>query len=145
MDAIRIHRAALNALERHARAAFPQECCGALLGPGAGAEHTVLRGIELENENRADPEHHFRISAATLLRTEREAEAHGLTVLGFYHSHPTEAAAPSPHDREQAWPGYVYVIIPAPAGAPGPPRAWRLDPDRARFHELRVLVEEEMV
>ena len=38
------------------------------------------------------------------------AEA-GLTVLGFYHSHPDHPARPSETDRRHAWPYYSYVIV----------------------------------
>jgi proteasome lid subunit RPN8/RPN11 len=75
----------------------------------------------------------FVIPAREVLRVEKEAEASGLYVVGFYHSHPSGTAKPSPSDLEQAVPGYIYLIV-----ADGEVRAWQLRDDRVAFTEVEI-------
>ena len=120
-------------LRREAGLTGPAECCGALIGLATGAEIEIRTLIPVAN---AALDHaSFLIDAATVLRLERQAACAGMQVVGFYHSHPTTAAQPSPTDLELAVPGYVYVIIDV---ARGSIRCWRLHDDRSGFHELRV-------
>ncbi|HET9982355.1 MAG TPA: M67 family metallopeptidase [Longimicrobiales bacterium] len=136
---IRVVRAALDELLRQARAAYPRECCGALLGRENGGERLVLRVAGVANAD-AEPRRGYLIEAEEVRRLEAAADAEGLVVLGFYHSHPDHPAVPSARDRESAWPWYSYVIVPAAAGAVGPPRAWRLaeGADGVREEEMPV-------
>jgi desampylase len=116
-------------LRRHAAVALPAECCGALIGEVVGGCIEVRTGIPLAN----DAPDHYEIDAATVLRLERQAEHTGYHVVGFYHSHPSSPPVPSETDLLHAVPGYVYLIVSAPAGCL---RAWRLRDDRSEFAEL---------
>lgn len=105
-----------------ARAAAPTECCGVLLGldgrivdavPGRNVAETPRTRYQL------DPQDHFNA-----IRAARRA---GLQVVGFYHSHPHSAAAPSETDLAEAnYPGYLYVIV-GLAGSEPEMRGFRLD------------------
>ena len=123
----------LAGLRREAGLTGPAECCGALIGLATGEEIEIRTLIPVANT--ALDHSSFLIDAATVLRLERQAACAGMQVVGFYHSHPTTAAQPSPADLERAVPGYVYVIIDVPRGSI---RCWRLHDDRSGFHELRV-------
>jgi desampylase len=123
----------LAGLRREAGLTGPAECCGALIGLAHSEEVEIRTLIPVANTAR-DP-FSFLIDAATVLRLERQATCAGMQVVGFYHSHPTTSAEPSPTDLELAIPGYVYVIIDV---ARGSIRCWRLRDDRSGFHELRV-------
>jgi desampylase len=114
-------------LRRHAAAALPAECCGALIGVLAGGRAEIRTLIPLPG---IAPDRYF-IDAGTVLRLERQAQCTGLAVVGFYHSHPHGAATPSPTDLELAVPGYIYVIV-----GEGCVRAWKLRDDRTAFTEL---------
>jgi desampylase len=121
-------------LRRHAAAALPAECCGALIGT-LGPAVTAVRALIPLTNTAADPDR-YHIEAATVRRLERQAARAGLHVVGFYHSHPRGSATPSGTDLELACPGYLYVII---APADGELRAWRLQDDRSGFAELVLL------
>src|SRR5690349_22649570 len=43
-------------------------------------------------------------------RLEDEADARGLTLVGYYHSHPDSPAIASVYDRDHALPRFVYII-----------------------------------
>jgi proteasome lid subunit RPN8/RPN11 len=138
--------AALHSLRAQARAAYPEECCGALLGCNGGGDgrdpREIVRPVPLPNDwDAAGRDRRYLIGSDAVHRLELEAERDGLELIGFFHSHPDHPAVPSAFDREQAWPWYSYVIIPVIEGVPGTARTWRLADDRSGFAEdsLRIL------
>jgi proteasome lid subunit RPN8/RPN11 len=125
----------LAAVGAHARAAYPEECCGALLGPapcGTDAPREVVRAVPVANA-AAGARGRFLIPAGVVRALEREAARAGLAVLGFYHSHPDGHPIPSRADREAAWPWYSYLIVAVSAEGAGEARSWRLADDRGAF------------
>jgi proteasome lid subunit RPN8/RPN11 len=121
-------------LRRHAAAALPAECCGALIGAIHRDRREIRTMIPLANQ-AVGPDR-YSIDARTVLRLERQAACIGLSVIGFYHSHPGGAALPSATDLEHACPGYLYLIV---AAGGLDLRAWRLRDDRHGFAELVLL------
>lgn len=111
------------ALQHEAERAWPLECVGALLGQG----DELLLALPLEN-CAEDRRFHFEIAARDYLAVEREAEARGLCLRGFYHSHPHGPAEPSAEDARHAQQGQCTVIIPVHEGVASSPRAFRFDP-----------------
>ncbi|MBC8098195.1 MAG: Mov34/MPN/PAD-1 family protein, partial [Armatimonadetes bacterium] len=67
------------------------------------------------------------------MRLEDQADARGLTLVGYYHSHPNSPAIPSVYDRDHALPNFVYIITSVMQGTAVDMRVWRLTPDRAAF------------
>jgi len=136
---IRVPAPTLDGLRDAARAAYPHECCGALLGRrregDGGDSRDVVRHVALANTWDGARHRRYLIAGRSVLELERLAEREGLELIGFYHSHPDHAATPSSFDQEHAWPWYTYVIVAAQPGAAGPVRAWRLADDRSAFHE----------
>lgn len=96
-----------------ARAAYPGECCGILLGKiGENGKIEVLETREAHNQIQgAQKSAHFRVDPLFLYQVEREIEGSGIEVIGFYHSHPDCAAVPSDEDYENMVPGLIYVIL----------------------------------
>ena len=123
----------LAGLRREAGATAPAECCGALLGV-RGRDNLEIRTL-IPVPNGASDHFSFLIDAPTVLRLERQATCAGMQVVGFYHSHPTTGAEPSPTDLENAVPGYVYLIVDV---ARSRVRCWQLRDDRSGFHELDI-------
>jgi proteasome lid subunit RPN8/RPN11 len=122
-------RAAYDAVLDHARADAPLEACGAFLGERVeredgeenGYERAVRRVTAVRRvPNVADaPRIRYELDPETTLAVFDEAEATGLEVVGFYHSHPSGPSHPSATDREHArWPGRVYVVASLAARPP---------------------------
>jgi proteasome lid subunit RPN8/RPN11 len=128
---IKLPQRVVAGLRRHAVAALPAECCGALVGLSAPSQLEVRAAIPVVNEERAVDR--YSIDARVVLHLERQAAAAGVRLLGFYHSHPEGPAAPSQVDVELACPGYLYLIIQPQHGTL---RGWRLRDDRLGFTEL---------
>ncbi len=125
----------LEAIRAHGTAAFPYECCGALIAAG----EVVVEAFALDNTTDGEPRRRFRIDPRDYLAAEKRARGLGGSVVGFYHSHPNAPARPSAYDLEHAWPNLLYVIVSVVDGAPDDLTAWWLRDDRSGFDEVAVL------
>jgi cysteine synthase B len=118
----------------HGREAYPDECCGALVGHGA-AVSDVLR---LPNTTEEGPRRRFLVRPSDYRDAEAYAGRRGAELLGFYHSHPDHPGRPSQYDLEHAWPSFAYVIVSVRDGEPKEVTAWQLKEDRSAFEEMDV-------
>jgi proteasome lid subunit RPN8/RPN11 len=115
-------------IEREGAAAYPNECCGILIGVETDGRRTVERLQAVDNSFEAGEQYHrFSITPKTLMQADKAAGDEGKLVLGFYHSHPDHPARPSEYDREHAWPFYSYVIVSIAKGQPVDMTSWLLD------------------
>jgi cysteine synthase B len=118
-------------IKAHGARAYPDECCGALIGAG----DRVVEAVPLSNSQSRNRERRFLIDAAAYRQAEARAAEVGGALIGFYHSHPDHPAMPSAFDLEHAWPNLSYPIVSVQAGRPEELRSWRLSPDRSGFVE----------
>lgn len=133
--ALAVSAADMDAIGRHAVRTYPEECCGFLLGEDRGGTTRVDRVVPAANERQDSRHNRFVMSPETVLAAHKEARAAGLSVVGYYHSHPDHPAEPSEFDREHAWPGLSYLIVAVRRGQVDRARSWRLRDDRERFAE----------
>jgi len=133
---ITFERAAYDAIIRHAEGGVPEEVCGVLAGSFDADRSTVETAHPTANV-ADDPRTRYAIDPAELLTTVERVEAGGLSVIGFYHSHPTGGPNPSETDVARAtWGGYSYVIC-ALDGAPFV-GSWRWNAAEACFEREAV-------
>ena len=100
-------QAARETMLEFARAAFPREACGLLLGDRKRIE-AATQAINVHPE----PLRHFEIDPASLIAAHKAAREGGPQVLGYWHSHPNGLAAPSDVDRAHAsGEGRVWAIV----------------------------------
>ena len=130
---VRMAREAAEAIREEAARAYPEEGCGALLGP---AEAAVSETVPLANREETAPRTRFTVSPLDYLAAEDRAEARGLKLLGFWHSHPDHPARPSPTDRAYAWPGLLTLVIGVERGDPGEMTAWEVAGQEEPFRQL---------
>jgi len=119
---------------------YPNECCGALLGrdAGDGEQREILNVFPLVNQREDSPQNRFSVSSRDVIAAERAANAQGLSVVGWYHSHPDHPARPSEYDREHAWQWYSYIILSVQKGLAREMKSWRLREDRTKYDEQEV-------
>ena len=122
---------AREAMRAHAAAAYPHECCGALLV----RDGIVVEAFPLPNTTGEEAARRFLVGPADYRLAEARARQQGADLAGFYHSHPDHPARPSPHDLEHAWPNLLYVILSVERGQPAAITGWRLRDDRTAFDE----------
>ena len=125
-------------------AAYPNECCGILIGRDQPqADGSVWRIVErLEPmANVFDPQQQrrrFAVDPLALMKAEKSAAESGRLVLGFYHSHPDHPAQPSEFDRQHAWPFYSYIIVSIASGRPVDLTSWLLDDQTETFFRQEI-------
>ncbi len=126
------------AMERHAQGAYPDECCGFLLGNSqqSGTHRTILDIEPTPNEYDGERRHRFVIGPDELRAIERRLEGTDREVVGFYHSHPDHPARPSLFDQEHAWPWWTYLVLSVTASGVPAIGAFELDPESGSFHEV---------
>ena len=130
-----IRRQQVDEIRQHGARAYPNECCGALLGVGGESGEKVVRVlVPLDNRRQGEAARtRFLLTADDYRTAERTAREQRLEIVGFYHSHPDHPAEPSAYDREHAWPWYSYVVVRVAGGAPQEITSWVLADDRSQF------------
>ena len=126
---LRLPGALADEIRRHGEAAYPAECCGAMVGRVEGAAKAVLRLSPAVNRRTDDP-HRYLIASDDLRRLEHEVRKAGQEIVGYYHSHPDHPARPSAFDAEHAWPWYSYLIVRIDGGRGADMASWVLDDER---------------
>ena len=139
---LRLPKNELSELKRYAEAAYPNECCGVLLGVRVGADREVRQTVPCANAARF-PRTTYEIAPKELIAILRGARERKLEAVGFYHSHPDHPARWSPTDLELAhWIGCSYVIVSLENGAVNQVDSFLLSGTR---EESKAFVAEEMV
>ncbi|MDQ2943761.1 MAG: M67 family metallopeptidase, partial [Candidatus Dormibacteraeota bacterium] len=103
---------------------------------GSVSEVRRARNIIVERARdryEIDPRDHIRI--------QRAADADGLDIVGYYHSHPDHPAQASRFDTERAWAGYVYLIVSVHEGKPANANGFVADNDGGPFRPEPLVVD----
>ena len=135
---IEITAAVFRAMEGHAREAFPEECCGFLLGR-LSEPRRVEEAKRAKNVAVAERTRRYEIDPLELLHADDDARTRGLDLVGIYHSHPNHPAAPSEFDRSRASLWYAYVIVGVTDGTARMITAWRLDETSEQFLQEEIV------
>jgi proteasome lid subunit RPN8/RPN11 len=127
---ITLETKAQQTIVQDAVSAYPNECCGFLLGyEDENGRRIITEALVVNNAKEGDKKRRFVIAPQDYLQAEEYAEAHNQILLGVYHSHPDHPAVPSEHDRAAAQPFFSYLIISVNDRQPGFIRSWRLNND----------------
>ncbi len=122
---------------------YPNEGGGFLLGTPNGDSVQINEIIQIDNVFEAEEQYHrYAMTPQDWMRLEDEADARGLSLVGYYHSHPNARAIPSVYDRDHALPNFVYIITQVNEGKAAEQRVWRLQNDRSQFDEQELVVRE---
>lgn len=146
---LRISAELAERIRRQGVETYPHECCGALLGRDASSDarqaspREILEMFPLVNRREDSPRNRFSVAPLDVIEADKAAEALGLDVVGWYHSHPDHPAKPSEYDREHAWPWYSYIIVSVRAGVEQEMTSWRLNDDRAGYSEETIEIRTE--
>ena len=111
------------AIVSHARAEYPNESCGLIVGDRATADGG--RALRYEpTRNKAASPYRYEIDPADLLRLTIETDDADEVFWGIVHSHVRSPAVPSPTDIGLAfYPDALYLLV---SLADETVRAWRI-------------------
>jgi proteasome lid subunit RPN8/RPN11 len=105
---VRLTVAAQQAIERGTNASWPREMVAALGGRRCADVVLVEQVVPFPTAGEHDS---FLVPPASFLDAERRIRRAGGRWLGFVHSHPGGAAAPSARDRAELWRACVQMIV----------------------------------
>lgn len=132
---ILVEPAHLKAIADAAEAAYPNECCGLLVGTGRRPVRVtrIVPAANLAGRNRFELDPRVRLAAERSLRGTAER------VVGHYHSHPDGSALPSPTDLAEAWePELIWLIVGVAEGQVIQMLTHRLDRDGGRSRPVAL-------
>ncbi|MCH8908401.1 MAG: M67 family metallopeptidase [Candidatus Heimdallarchaeota archaeon] len=136
---IQIPKSEIRKIKAHAEEAFPEECCGILIGRYEDNQANVSEARRMRNTNGGSKLNRYNIDPMELVRLEDELDDLGLLMLGIYHSHPDHPSRPSKYDLERAWPNLSYAVLSVESGQAVKLTSWRLDGDNSVFKEENIL------
>ena len=121
-----------DALVAHARAEYPNEACGLIVGDGPAAEGGLALRFEPTRNTAASP-YRYEIAPDDLYRIIVDADDADEAIWGIVHSHTHTPAVPSPTDVGLAfYPDALYVLVSLsddeadPVTGERSVRAWRI-------------------
>lgn len=114
-------------IESWARAGYPEETCGLLIGRANGTEVEVQDAVRARNLDVERARDRYELDPQDYLAADRRARGAGLEIVGVWHSHPEHPARPSPTDLERGWAGWSYVIVSVTRAGVQELRSWRLE------------------
>ncbi len=108
---IRIEPEPWAAMVAHASQAYPDECCGAMLGAVEDGRKVVREALPLENAFEGVQATRYQLRPEDLLAADAAARRHGMDLIGIYHSHPDCDAYFSETDLKNSCPWYSFVVL----------------------------------
>jgi proteasome lid subunit RPN8/RPN11 len=125
---VKIRRAEADAIAAQARAGYPHEVCGVLVGTARDGVVQVSRVVPVTNRETERPAVRYQIAPEDLIAVQRAARADTLDIVGYFHSHPDHPARPSETDRriaaEGLSDGVVHVVCGVAGGRETVATAW---------------------
>jgi len=129
-----LDRALQQRIFEHLKLTYPNEGGGFLLGTQTGESVNIADVISINNVfEESEQYHRYAMTPLDWARLEDQADERGLSLVGYYHSHPDSPAIPSIYDRDHALPHFSYLITQVQDRQAVDMRAWRLRPDRTEF------------
>lgn len=141
----------LGPIARHARARYPQECCGLVLADAQG----TLRFVPIDNvagtrsaaeTSARTPRDGYVMDPAQVLSALSEVEEAGGRLYAIVHSHPDVGAYFSAEDRRMAlgggdeplWPGVQYLVVSVRGGVVDDAGVYTWNAARRDFDEQKI-------
>ena len=110
IERVNLPAALVAQIEDEARAAYPRECCGLLVGERCGDRVHVF--LAHPAANVAEGDDRFEIDPQTQFTLLHALRGTGRAIVGCYHSHPDGFAEPSQSDRlSAAETDFLWLIV----------------------------------
>src|SRR3954468_7914972 len=145
MNAIVLSKSTAKQIESEGVAAYPNECCGILIGKEKDGRRVVERLAPMKNVfDSGEQYHRFSIDPLAQIEAEKSADEAGQVVLGYYHSHPDHPARPSEYDRTHVppWSFYSHIIVAIEKGQPCAMTCWVFNGKSEQCDQREITQEE---
>lgn len=130
----------LQRIAESAEHAYPEECCGLLIGrDDGGARIAVTRVAASRNVAEGRERDSFEVDPKLRFDLMRELNGGPERIVGHYHSHPGHPARPSARDAAMVFePDLVWVIVSVEDGRADRVTAHAFDTERGGFREIPI-------
>ncbi|MFA4015006.1 MAG: hypothetical protein RUDDFDWM_000072 [Candidatus Fervidibacterota bacterium] len=141
-----ISLSAYTRIKEHSLLAYPNECCGLLIGCKQGDSiWGITKAFPTKNVHSECKHSRYEIEPSAILMAHMGAKAQGLEWIGVYHSHPNVPPIPSQTDGQLAWAGLIYIVTSVSNGKMTSMKAWLYvgDSDNSSingFRELNMII-----
>lgn len=141
---IALSPAAAAVMRQAAAEAYPEECCGLLVGWTTSRGTIVIdEAIACANVAAVDRRRRFEVDPAARFRLLRALRPADRAMVGHYHSHPDAPAVPSAYDRAMAFePHLVWLILTVTTDGAGAIAAFRAPMADGDFTPLALRIGE---
>ena len=121
-----------------AEAAYPEECCGLLVGRQEEAGIFRVSRVEASRNLAANGrKERFEVDPRLRFDLMRGLAGGRQRIIGHYHSHPDHPVEPSDRDLEMAWePELVWLIVAVENGKAVGTSAFFLDKEGRRWRQI---------
>ncbi len=136
---IRIESAPWEQMVAHARATYPNECVGAMLGSTGESGKVVKAAMALENSFAGAQAARYELRPQDLLRADKEARGRNLELIGIYHSHPDCDAYFSETDLKNSCPWYSFVVLSIREGNFDHANSWLPDAEQTKAEREELI------
>jgi len=136
---IQIEKQPWEQMVSHARSTYPNECCGAMLGPVDGDRKVVTQAIPLENAFQGRQQTRYELRPEDLQRADEQARRLQLKLIGIYHSHPDCDAYFSETDLKNSCPWYSFVILSIRKGELDHANSWLPDLEQTHAEKEEII------
>lgn len=129
----------------HGEEAYPEECCGVMIGNYDNNLAIVQEARRMRNVNEGTKNTRYTIDPLALMKLEDELDLKELQILGIYHSHPNHPAKLSETDFEFAWPNLSYAVLTVTKSKAKEMTSWRLEmngSEKVKFIHEEIQLEE---
>ena len=133
-----INQKEIETIKGFVKNAYPDECCGLLVGKVTGEEKEVVEVHALTNLNTERSKDRYEVDPAEYMKVDRDVAARKLDIVGIYHSHPDHPSKPSEFDAGRAWEGYSYLIIAIANGKEFEMKSWIFHDSTKTFEEEEI-------
>ena len=123
----------------HARATYPNECCGAMLGSVSDGQKRVVEAMPLENAAAGPQRERYELRPEDLLKADREARGRKMDLVGIYHSHPDCGAYFSETDLKNSCPWYSFVVLSIQKGEFDHANSWLPNADQTAAEKEELI------
>lgn len=132
---LELPRGVLDSIIQEVKKAYPNECCGLLIGHRDDAHKNVVNLLPITNINQSRMQDRYEMDTKELEAADKFARQESQEIVGIYHSHPDHPSRPSTFDRERAWPVYSYLIIAVENGVSFEAQSWVMEDWEGEFQE----------
>ena len=141
---VHITAAGLQHIRDHAESAYPQECCGLLIGRTDNDGDILIAEVHpSENVTDTDPTRGFEVDPRLRFKLMRESEARadGTDIVGHYHSHPDHPATPSATDLAMVYEtDFIWLICGVTENGADAVSAYLPASDKSRFDKVNLSI-----